>query len=152
MTRGAFVTSASLIRRSTLGGLAALLSVTLLATACSSSKKSSATGNGGAATTTTTAATNSTTTGGGGAGTATGNLVHVKNFAFDPGTLTVPVGSAVTWEFDDSISHNVTGDNNAFSSSDLNNGQKFTFTFSKAGTYNYMCSIHPRMKATVIVK
>lgn len=144
------MTSASLIRRSSLSGLAALLSVTLLVTACSSSKKSSSAGNGGA--TTTSAGANPTTSSGGGAAAASGNLVHVKNFAFDPGTITVSVGSAVTWEFDDSISHNVTGDNNAFSSNDLNNGQKFTFTFSKAGTYNYICSIHPRMKATVVVK
>lgn len=143
--------SASLVRRSSLGGLAAVLSVTLLATACSSSKKSSATGNGGSTTQASTpagAGTTSTTA----SSTSAGTLVHVKNFAFDPSTVTVSVGSAVTWEFDDSISHNVTASNNAFSSNDLNSGQKFTFTFNKAGTYNYMCSIHPRMKATVIVK
>jgi plastocyanin len=130
-------------------GLGALLAVALLATACSSSTKASSAGNGGA---TTSAAAGPTTSSGGGSSTSGGTLVHVKNFAFDPSTVTVSVGTRVTWEFDDSISHNVTSSDNSFSSNDLNNGAKFSFTFSKAGTYSYMCSIHPRMKATVVVK
>lgn len=128
-------------------GIAALLAVTLLATACSSSKKSSATG--GSSTSSAPAPAGSTAPGG--SSTTGGTLVHVKNFAFNPSTVTVAVGSPVTWQFDDSISHNVTAKNNAFSSNDLNNGAKFTFTFHTAGTYDYICSIHPSMKASVIV-
>jgi plastocyanin len=136
-------------------GLIALLAVALVTTACSSSKKTSANaGNGGSTTTGTTPATTgggATTSAGGGAASA-GTLVHVKNFAFAPATVNVSVGTKVTWQFDDSVSHNVTASDNSFTSNDLNGGATFSFTFNKAGTYNYICSIHPRMKASVVVK
>ena len=144
-----------LVNRPMFVGLVALLAVALVTTACSSSKKTSANaGNGGSTTTATTPATTgggATTTAGGG-GASAGTLVHVKNFAFDPTTVNVSVGTKVTWQFDDSISHNVTASDNSFTSNDLNGGATFSFTFNKAGTYNYICSIHPRMKASVVVK
>jgi plastocyanin len=81
-----------------------------------------------------------------------GSTVEIMNFMFMPGSLTVPVGTTVTWKFDDSTDHTVSADDNSFASSPMANGQTFTHAFSTAGTVAYHCSIHPFMKATIIVK
>ena len=69
-----------------------------------------------------------------------------------PGTLTVPVGTTVTWKFDDSTQHTVNADDNSFASPAMANGQTFAHTFTSAGTVSYHCSIHPFMKGTIVVK
>lgn len=79
-------------------------------------------------------------------------MVEINNFMFTPQALTVPVGTTVTWKFDDSTQHTVTADDNSFASSPMSNGQTFTHTFSAAGTVPYHCSIHPEMTATITVK
>lgn len=81
-----------------------------------------------------------------------GSTVEIMNFMFMPASLTVPVGTTVTWKFDDSTDHTVTADDNSFASSPMANGQTFTHTFSSAGTVAYHCSIHPFMKGTITVK
>lgn len=92
------------------------------------------------------ASSNSATT----ANVATGpNTVLIKNFAFDPGTLNVKVGTTVTWINEDAATHTIKS--NTFNSSDLGQGDKFTFTFNSAGTYNYSCGIHPTMTGQIIV-
>jgi predicted lipoprotein with Yx(FWY)xxD motif/plastocyanin len=68
--------------------------------------------------------------------------VDIRNFAFDPSPLTVKVGTTVTWENKDSAKHNVIADNGAFKSGALGNDDKFSFTFTEAGTYLYYCSFH----------
>lgn len=81
------------------------------------------------------------------------NTVVIQNFAFSPNNLTVKTGTTVTWINNDSTTHTITSDNGAFQSSgNLNQGAKYTFTFTKAGTYPYHCSIHPNMKGTVVVQ
>lgn len=81
------------------------------------------------------------------------NSVVIQNFAFSPSNLTVKAGTTVTWINQDSTTHTITSDNGAFQSSeDLNQGSNYTFTFSKAGTYPYHCSIHPNMKGTIVVQ
>jgi len=81
-----------------------------------------------------------------------GSQVTIDNFAFGPGTLTVPVGTTVTWTNEDDMVHTVTSTTKVFSSSELNTGQSFSYTFTTPGTYPYFCALHPRMTATVIVK
>lgn len=76
--------------------------------------------------------------------------VSIKNFAFDPATLNVSVGSTVTWTNNDSTAHHIKG--GSFESSDLANGQTYSFTFNSVGTFDYICSIHPSMKGMIIVK
>jgi plastocyanin len=76
----------------------------------------------------------------------------MKNLAFDPATVTIKAGESVTWTNQDSMNHTVVGDNGEFKSSELANGATFSFKFDKAGTYAYHCSIHPSMKATVVVQ
>jgi plastocyanin len=80
--------------------------------------------------------------------------VKIDNFSFGPVTLTVPVGTAVTWTNRDDIPHTVvsTDDPKAFESKVLDTDEKFSFTFGKPGTYPYFCSIHPKMTGKVIVQ
>jgi plastocyanin len=80
--------------------------------------------------------------------------VKIDNFSFGPVTLTVPVGATVTWSNRDDIPHTVvsTDDPKAFKSKALDADEKFSFTFSKAGSYPYFCSIHPKMTGKVIVQ
>ena len=80
--------------------------------------------------------------------------VKVDNFSFGPITLTVPVGTTVTWTNRDDIPHTIvsTDDPKVFKSKVLDTDEKFSFAFSKAGTYPYFCSIHPKMTGTVIVQ
>ena len=80
--------------------------------------------------------------------------VKIDNFSFGPVTLTVPVGTTVTWINRDDIPHAVvsTDDSKTFISKVLDTDEKFSFTFSKAGSYPYFCSIHPKMTGKVIVQ
>ena len=80
--------------------------------------------------------------------------VKIDNFSFGPAVLTVPVGSDVTWTNRDDIPHTVvsTDDPKAFKSKVLDTDEKFSFTFTKAGTYSYFCSVHPKMTGKVIVQ
>ena len=80
--------------------------------------------------------------------------VKIDNFSFGPVTLTVPVGTTVTWINRDDIPHTVvsTDDSKTFKSKVLDTDEKFFFTFNKAGTYPYFCSIHPKMTGKVIVQ
>jgi plastocyanin len=80
--------------------------------------------------------------------------VKVDNFSFGPVTLTVPVGTTVMWTNRDDIPHTIvsTDDPKVFKSKVLDTDEKFSFTFSKPGTYPYFCSIHPKMTGKVIVQ
>lgn len=82
-----------------------------------------------------------------------GNTQEVKiaSFAFDPPTLTVPVGTTVKWTNQDSTNHTVTADDQSFDSGALAQGKSFSFTFQKEGTYIYKCTIHPDMVAKITV-
>lgn len=79
------------------------------------------------------------------------NTVMIQNFAFAPSSIAVKVGAAVTWTNGDEDPHTVTATGGAFHSSALTNGAKFSHTFTTAGTFTYMCTIHPFMHATVVV-
>ena len=79
--------------------------------------------------------------------------VSISGFAFSPADITVKVGTTVTWTNQDSVAHTVveTDGQNGPKSGDLNQGQSYTFTFMKAGTFKYNCSIHPNMTGMVTV-
>lgn len=80
--------------------------------------------------------------------------VTIQNFAFSPPMLTVAPGTKVVWTNKDSTPHTVTSDTSAWTdsgASGIAQGQTFSFTFAKAGTYKYHCAFHPTMVATVIV-
>jgi len=110
-----------------------LLAAVLLAAAC---------GDAGTETTTTSA---STTTGG------NQYQVVMESFAFTPAELTVPVGATVTWTNLHGANHNVVADDGTFESSLFGTGETYSFTFTEAGEYPYICTIHPSMQGTIIV-
>jgi len=78
--------------------------------------------------------------------------VKIDNFSFGPGTLTVPTGTTVTWTNRDDIPHTVVGTEGVFKSKVLDTDESFSFTFDKAGSYQYFCSIHPKMTGKVVVQ
>ncbi len=78
--------------------------------------------------------------------------IKIENFRFGPQTLTVAAGTKVTWVNRDDAPHTVVGTHKEFTSSVLDIGERYSFTFANPGTYGYFCSLHPRMTGKVIVK
>jgi plastocyanin len=77
--------------------------------------------------------------------------VSIRNFTFMPDIITVPTGTNVVWHNDDTSPHTVTSVDGTFHSSALDTKDKFSFTFDKAGTFEYFCRLHPFMKGRVVV-
>jgi plastocyanin len=78
--------------------------------------------------------------------------VKIDNFSFGPAALIVAVGTTVTWVNHDDIPHNVVSTDGAFKSRVMDTDEKFSFTFTKAGTFPYFCGIHPKMTGKVVVQ
>ncbi|MEA2243458.1 MAG: hypothetical protein QOD24_3014, partial [Solirubrobacteraceae bacterium] len=76
--------------------------------------------------------------------------VEIHDYAFAPKTLTVPVGTTVTWKNHDGDAHTVTGA--GLKSKSFGMDATYSYTFTKAGTFAYVCSLHPQMKGTVVVR
>ncbi len=83
---------------------------------------------------------------------ASASSVTIKNFAFGPATVNVSVGDTVTWTNQDGAPHTATANDGSFDTGQLTKGKSGSHTFSKAGTFAYICSVHPNMKGTVVVK
>jgi plastocyanin len=79
-------------------------------------------------------------------------VVVAKEFMFSPATLTVTAGTTVTWSNLDEEPHTVVSDTGLFRSPAMDTHESFSFTFDKPGTYRFVCSIHPQMTGTIIVK
>jgi plastocyanin len=81
-----------------------------------------------------------------------GPTVNIQNFAFTPASITVPKGTTVTWQNQDTANHQVVSDaQGVFTSTSLPKGAGYSFKFETPGTYPYHCSLHPSMKGTIIV-
>ena len=78
--------------------------------------------------------------------------ITIDNFTFAPAELTVPVGTIVTWTNRDDIPHTIVEKDNAFRAKALDTDDSYSFTFTTAGDYNYVCGLHPFMMGKVIVK
>jgi plastocyanin len=107
-------------------------------------------GNGSAATT----RQETTSTGGGGTAAKTAT-VDMKDISFQPETVTIPKGGTVTWVNEDSVGHDVTADDDSFKSGDpggISGGGEYEHTFDEAGSFKYVCTVHPGMEGTVDVK
>ena len=85
---------------------------------------------------------------------AASHAITMANYAFSPASATITVGDTVTWTNTDQAPHDVTTTSAPVSihSSELSTGQSWSYTFTVPGTYSYICSIHPDMKATLVVK
>ena len=77
--------------------------------------------------------------------------VSIQDFSFNPGQITVAPGTTVTWTNEGPSPHTTTADDGSWDSGTLQQGEDFSFTFDKPGTYTYHCSIHPDMTASVKV-
>jgi plastocyanin len=84
---------------------------------------------------------------------STGNVAaQIKDFAFAPQSLNVKVGQTITWKNNDTMEHTVTAKSGAsFDSGDVQPGATFSWKATKAGTVNYICTIHPSMVGTITV-
>jgi plastocyanin len=78
--------------------------------------------------------------------------VQIDNFTFNAASLTVKPGTTITWTNGDDIPHTVVAKDGSFKSKVLDTGDRFSFTFAKAGQFGYFCSIHPHMTGTIVVK
>lgn len=77
--------------------------------------------------------------------------VTMGDLFFSPTSVTIAVGDTVTWRNTGQAPHNATADDGSFKTPTINNGQSASHTFSQAGTFSYICTIHPQMKGTIRV-
>jgi plastocyanin len=77
--------------------------------------------------------------------------ISVVDFAFEPGTVSVPVGATVTWTNTGARPHTVTADDGTFDSGRLDPGEQFSQTFDQPGTFAYHCGFHPEMQGSIVV-
>src|SRR5262249_2450916 len=77
--------------------------------------------------------------------------VKIDNFTFGPQKLTVKVGDTVTWINEDDIPHTVVS-TGRFRSKALDTDDKYAFTFTTPGTYQYFCGLPPHMQGTIVVE
>jgi len=78
--------------------------------------------------------------------------IKVDNFTFSPETLTVSVNSNVTWTNKDDVPHVIASTDGLFRSKGLDTDDHYSFKFTKPGTYNYFCAIHPKMTGKIVVQ
>ncbi|MBA4180572.1 MAG: hypothetical protein C0506_08300 [Anaerolinea sp.] len=78
--------------------------------------------------------------------------IAIEDFAYSPGNLQIPVGGTVTWTNRDSAPHSATDTGRAWDTGVLGRGKSATLTFPTAGTFDYFCTIHPNMKARLVVQ
>jgi len=79
-------------------------------------------------------------------------VINIKNFSFNPPTITVKKGTKVTWINSDGVRHSVVSSgNNLFNSPLISQGQSFSFVFTDALSVDYYCGPHPTMKGKIIV-
>jgi plastocyanin len=78
--------------------------------------------------------------------------VAIHNFMFSPMSLAVAVGTRVSWKNFDGEPHTIRSIDDTFRSGALDQNDTFSYTFDKPGTYRYVCSIHPQMVASIVVK
>jgi len=78
--------------------------------------------------------------------------IKVDNFTFSPETLTVPANSTVIWTNKDDVPHVIASTDGLFRSKGLDTDDHYFFKFTKPGTYNYFCAIHPKMTGKIVVQ
>jgi plastocyanin len=83
---------------------------------------------------------------------AADSAVSISNFAFDPDSVTIQVGDTVTWTNNDGTAHTATAIGGSFDTGNIGPGASDSVTFDTAGTFAYVCSIHPQMTGTVVVQ
>jgi plastocyanin len=83
---------------------------------------------------------------------AASKSVAIQDFAFGPRTVTINAGDRVTWTNRDSVEHTATARNGSFDTGLLGQGESRSVRFTVAGTYRYVCTPHPTMTGTIVVR
>ncbi len=83
---------------------------------------------------------------------SSGGGYYGTTYYFSPATVTIPVGTTVTWVNRTSVIHTVTSRTGAFDSGDVPPGREFKYTFTQAGTYDYYCRYHAAMSGRIVVE
>ncbi len=78
--------------------------------------------------------------------------IDIRDLAYQPAQTEVAVGTTITWTNSDTVPHTATHTDGAFDSGILDPGQSFSYTFDEAGTFDYICLVHPEMKGTIVVR
>lgn len=86
------------------------------------------------------------------AGKGTEHVVTIEAMQFTPSTLEVKVGDTVTWINKDPFPHNVSSSDGQIDSGDMQEGETWKFKARKKGVYPYVCTLHPGMEGTLVVK
>ena len=81
-----------------------------------------------------------------------GPTISIHEFMFSPTSVTVTAGTTVHWKNLDPEPHTIRSVDATFKSDALDQDDSFSFKFDKPGTYRYVCSIHPQMLGTIVVK
>jgi len=131
------------------------LALALVAAGCGGGSDSN--GGGGSSsnssTTTSTTSTTSSSSAPAPAATGGGGSVTMKSIQFHPASVKVKAGDTVTWTNEDSVGHDVTSKGfKSGSAGGIEPGQSFKHKFAKAGTFTYVCTVHPGMEGTIVVK
>jgi plastocyanin len=77
--------------------------------------------------------------------------VRIRDLQYQPANVNLKIGQSVTWINADDRDHTVTAVDNSFDSGNLKPGASYTFRFNKAGSFQYVCTYHPRMRGSVQV-
>ncbi len=80
------------------------------------------------------------------------NTVVISGFAFGPSPITVAKNTTITWQNRDSEAHTATADNGSWDTGSIASGASKSITFATAGTFPYHCTLHPEMRAMVVVQ
>src|ERR1700693_317717 len=83
---------------------------------------------------------------------ATATAITIDNFSYAPMQLEIAPGTRVTWINKDDVPHTVVSVDHKFKSRALDTDESFSFTFQDLGTYEYFCSVHPKMTGKIVVK
>jgi plastocyanin len=78
--------------------------------------------------------------------------VAIKNFDYSPMDLNIAPGTTVVWKNLDGEPHTIASIDGMFRSPALDQNDSYSFTFNRPGVFKYICSIHPKMRATITVK
>ncbi len=83
---------------------------------------------------------------------STTETITIKDFSYSSGNLEVPVGARLTWTNRDSAPHSATANDGSWDTGVLSKGKSASLTFASVGTFDYFCTLHPNMKARLVVQ
>lgn len=83
---------------------------------------------------------------------AADRAVAIRDFAFSPRSITIRVGDTVTWTNHDSVAHSATARGGTFDTGLIDEGESRSVRFTIGGTYRFVCTPHPDMTGTIVVR